>query len=158
MENFIRKALISDLEPIIALLEQKRLEYEAYQPVFWRKADDSAQKQSLYFEKLLQHEKVIAFVHEQSGIINGVIVGTPAANPPVYNPGGATYLIDDFTVASPELWQTIGLALLQELTVAAKACDAVQLVVVCSQQDEAKRTMLEAANFPVVTEWRVKAI
>lgn len=158
LEGSIRKASINDLAPIVALLEQKRLEYQFYQPVFWRKAADSTQKQLLYFEKLLQQEKVIALVHEQSSTIDGLIVGAEVANPPVYNPGGATYLIDDFTVARTELWQSVGLALLRELTVAAKACGAIQLVVVCPQQDEAKRVMLEAADFPVVTEWRVKAI
>ena len=35
---------------------------------------------------------------------------------------------------------------------------AVQAVVVCGHHDEPKRRMLEATGFPLVSEWRIRAL
>ena len=45
----IRGAIQTDIPFMVAIAEVKRVEYEGYSPVFWRKAPDSSPKQERYF-------------------------------------------------------------------------------------------------------------
>jgi GNAT superfamily N-acetyltransferase len=155
MNGVIRAARPDDVSAMVDLSEQKRIQYEPYNPTFHRKAPDSWEKQTPFFESLLTRERIIALVHEQDGRIDGFVIAALVDAPPVYDPGGLTCLIDDFMLARPDDWATIGLALLREANARAKPRGAVQTVVVCGPQDEPKRAMLAAAGFDVVTEWRV---
>jgi hypothetical protein len=83
----IRPAQKADAAIIVALSEQKRIQYESYQPVFWRKAPDSREKQLPFIEHQLTRENVIALVHEQGGVIDGFVIATLAPSPPVYAAG-----------------------------------------------------------------------
>ncbi len=49
----IRAAREADIPSMVAISETKRIEYEGYSPVFWRKAPDSSPKQEVYFQRLL---------------------------------------------------------------------------------------------------------
>lgn len=155
----IRKASGSDLARLVELSEIKREEYQDYQPIFWRKAPDSAKHQLNYFHSLLEREEVIILLYDKGdGKIDGFIIGRVVPSPPVYNSGGFTLAVDDFVVEGAKLWKTVGVALLDALQGEANNRGIVQMVVVCPAQEEPKRAMLEAAGFPVVTEWRVKTL
>jgi hypothetical protein len=52
---------------MVGLSEQKRIEYQRYQPAFWRKAKDSREKQIPFFASLIGSDHVIALLHEQGG-------------------------------------------------------------------------------------------
>jgi hypothetical protein len=40
----IRRAIEADIPLMVAIAETKRVEYEGYSPVFWRKAPDASSK------------------------------------------------------------------------------------------------------------------
>lgn len=77
------------------------------------------------------------------------------AAPPVYDPGGPTCLIDDFAVAVPEQWPTVGVDLLGALRRTARERGAAQVVVVCGHLDGPKRTALEHSGLSIASEWWV---
>jgi hypothetical protein len=78
--------------------------------------------------------------------------------PPVYDPGELTALVDDFVVADPEDWPTMGQALLDEALRRATTRGAVQSVVVCGHRDEPKRAWLRDSGHSLASEWYVLPI
>src|SRR3712207_677668 len=107
----VRPAVIADLPAMVTLAEHKRIEQAHEQPVFWHKATDSAEKHASYLRILLQRDGVFAFVQEAGIELVGFVIGVRLEAPPVCDPGGPTCLIDDFTVADPALWPSVGHAL-----------------------------------------------
>ena len=158
MEHIIRKARLPDVPHMVGLSEQKRTQYEKYQPAFWRKAEDSREQQTPYFESLLEEEPVIALVHEQDGKIDGFIIATLVSAPSVYDPGGLTCMVDDFVVSAAENWQETGVNLLKAVMRKAKDRGAVQGLIVCGHLDQPKRTMLQSQGFSIASEWYVREI
>jgi GNAT superfamily N-acetyltransferase len=158
MNNRIRKASPDDIARMVELAARKRTEYESYQPVFWHPADDARTKQKPFFEYLLRQANVIALVHDEAGTIDGFVIASLVPAPPVYNPGGPTCFIDDFTVTDSEQWQDIGRALLREAIRSAKERGAAQAVVVCGHLDEPKRAILRSEGLAIASEWFVKPI
>ncbi|MFZ5815196.1 MAG: N-acetyltransferase [Bacillota bacterium] len=154
----IRPATSADLPAMVALSEAKRTEYERYQPVFWRKAPDSAAVQAPFFTALLQRPNVIALVHEERGVVDGFLIADLIPSPPVYAPGGLTCRIDDYCVASGADWEQVGLALLRAAEAAGAERGAVQTVVVCGHLDLPKRAMLAAAGYSIASEWWTRPI
>jgi GNAT superfamily N-acetyltransferase len=151
----IRQAVLADVPAMVTLAERKRIEQAREQPVFWRKAVDSAEKHTSYVRNLLQRDGVFSFVHDAAGTLDGFVIGVRLDAPPVCDPGGPTCLIDDFTVAPPALWQSVGRALLEAARTEARGRGMVCIQVICGHYDAPKRAMLTAAGFPVVSEWWV---
>jgi GNAT superfamily N-acetyltransferase len=158
MTNGVRPASPEDIARMVELAAQKRTEYESYQPVFWHPADDARIKQKPFFEYLLRQANVIALVHDDAGTIDGFVIASLVPAPPVYNPGGPTCFIDDFTVTDSAQWQDIGRALLREAIRIAKERGAAQAVVVCGHLDEPKRAFLRAEGLAIASEWYVKPL
>ncbi len=158
MAGMIRKAKLIDIPHMVELSEQKRVQYQEYQPTFWRKADDSREQQAVYFESLLNEEDIIALVYEQDEKINGFIIAILQPAPAVYDPGGLTCVVDDFAISTPEDWKELGNKLLEETLREAKNREAIQAVVVCGHLDEPKRMMLQSTGFSIASEWYVREI
>ena len=157
MKNMVRKAQVDDVAAMVALSEQKRLEYQQLQPHFWRKAADSRERQTPYFARLVGSESCIALVLTRDNLMDGFIMGLLIEAPPVYDPGGLTCVVDDFVVADANDWQIAGAALLDEVGREARARGAVQTVVVCAHLDQPKRAMLlQQAGFSIASEWHVR--
>ncbi len=154
----IRPATLADIPALVTLIERKRVEQAQEQPIFWRKAEDSATKHAGYLHSLLQRDGVFALVHEKAGTIDGLVIGVQMTAPPVYDPRGPTCLIDDFTVADPDLWSTVGRVLLDIAQEQARERGMICMQIICGHYDEPKRAMLAAAGFPVVSEWRVRPL
>ena len=154
-DGVIRLAAPADVPAMVALAERKRIEQAQEQPVFWCKAADSAAKHTSYVQNLLQRDGVFAFMHDAAGSLDGFVIGVRLEAPPVCDPGGPTCLIDDFTVADPALWQSVGRALLEAAREQARQRGMVCMQVICGHYDAPKRAMLTAAGFPVVSEWWV---
>lgn len=93
----IRKATQDDVVAMVELAEQRRVQYQNYQPRFWRKAVDSREKHAPFLSKLVQDERVVALVSELEGSVNGFLIATLVPAPPVYDTGGMTCSIDDFS-------------------------------------------------------------
>ncbi|MBI4640146.1 MAG: GNAT family N-acetyltransferase [Candidatus Tectomicrobia bacterium] len=154
----IRKATDADISGMVAISETKRIEYQGYSPLFWRKAPDSSARQESYFQSLLRRPDLIALIAEADGKLAGFVIGAIATAPPVYNPGGPVCIIDDFVVADSSHWPSIGAALLEAVQHEAKGYGAVLVVVVCAQRDQAKRTLLQEAGLSVASEWHVRPL
>jgi len=102
-------------------------------------------------------ERHVALVHEATdGTIDGFLIATMVPAPPVYDPGGITCLVDDFMVATPVLWASVGRNLLDEAVRLCAPKGAVQTVVVCGPHDAAKRSMLLESGHIVASEWFTK--
>ncbi|HEY3368818.1 MAG TPA: hypothetical protein VGK74_27490 [Symbiobacteriaceae bacterium] len=158
MQGNIRRARPADVPFLVELSEQKRLEYEQYQPVFWRRAEDARERQEPFFESQVKSERVIAMVHEHRGVVDGFVIGVLVTAPPVYAPGGYICSIDDYMVADPDDWETIGAVLLKEVCREARRRGAVLVNVVSGHEDGTKRAMLAEAGFTIASEWHVKPI
>ena len=155
----IRAATEADLPAILELAAAKRDEHATYSPVFWRVAEDAAERQTVFFRnQRIQNPQALTLVAECDGSIVGFIMAQVHAAPPVYDPGGPVCSVDDFTVATPELWHTTGEELLHEAKRWAQERGAVLIIVVTAQRDTAKRTMLAATGATVASEWWVQPL
>ena len=156
MSNYrVRTAEDCDLEEILNLANAKRLEYETYQPVFWRVAADAIVQQTDHIASQITDEEVITLVATSESKVVGFVIGRLVSAPPVYKPGGLTCSIDDFVVNENNLWETVGVALLRQVRKAALSRGAAQLVVVCGHLDEPKKKMLEKSSLTIASEWWV---
>ena len=156
MSNYrIRTAEDCDLEEILNLANAKRLEYETYQPVFWRVAADAIAQQTDHIASQIVDEEVITLVATSESKVVGFVIGRLVSAPPVYKPGGLTCSIDDFVVNENNLWETVGMDLLHQVRKAALLRGAAQLVVVCGHLDEPKRRALEKSSLTIASEWWV---
>ena len=149
----IRAAEAQDLDALLELSDVRRREYATYQPVFWRPAPDAMARQRPYLEGLLGDQDVVATVAVLDSVVVGFAIGRLLPAPPVYDPGGPTCLIDDFAIADPGSWSTVGLDLLRAVSDAARERGAVQMVVVTPTRDTAKRAALEAGGLGIASEW-----
>ena len=155
----VRKATPLDVQDIARLSALKRKQYEKYQPVFHKEAENAFSAQSLFLTGFLQKENVVALVEEDAEKgITGFVIGAITNAPPVYDPGGQVCLVDDFMVTDPSQWETLGKALLDKVVELCKEKGAVLAIVVCGPLDKAKRDMLNRGGFSVATEWNVKDI
>src|SRR5947209_2443328 len=75
-DSRVRKAQPGDVPAMVALSEQKRRQYQEYQPTFWRVAADAKEKQFPFFERLLGDERAIILVHEREGAVDGFVIAT----------------------------------------------------------------------------------
>jgi GNAT superfamily N-acetyltransferase len=149
----IRAAEPQDLDALLELAEVRRREYATYQPVFWRPAPDALAHQRPYLAGLLREQDVVARVAVIDTLVVGFAIGRLTPAPPVYDPGGPTCLIDDFAVADPDSWLTVGLDLVRAVSDAARERGAVQVVVVTAYADTAKRAALAAGGLDIASEW-----
>jgi GNAT superfamily N-acetyltransferase len=159
----IRRATEMDIPNMVAIAETKRIEYEGYAPVFWRKAPGASPKAGAVLAVLVGgHRRYCAGGPDRgrSGRVHhwGADNGALTTAPPVYNPGGAVCMVDDFAVAPPEEWQAVGRALLAAMAQEAQARGAILMVVVCARHDQAKRALLQEAGCAVASEWHVRSL
>lgn len=155
---FIRAADSDDLDGMLALSDARRRQYESYQPIFWRPASDAAEQQRPYLAALIADDSVICRVAVTDDRLAGFVVGRLLDAPPVYDPGGLTCSLDDFTVADSELWGSVGVDLLHEVQREAAGRGAVQLVVVCGHADAEKRAALDSCGLTIASEWWVTGL
>ncbi|MGO1071000.1 hypothetical protein [Lysobacter sp. CA199] len=67
-------------------------------------------------------------------------------------------MIDDFMVASPDLWGSVGIALRDEVETRARQAGAVVSVTVSGAHDVAKRAALLSSGARLTSEWYVNVI
>jgi uncharacterized protein YijF (DUF1287 family) len=139
----VRPLRESDLDRVAELAEQRRQVYAAYQPVFWRVAPDAVSKHRPFLSTLLTRSDVYAFAHQDaSGNVDGYVFADRRG-------------IDDFAVAEPALWPTVGAALLHAATAQQTAEGVTECTVVCGHRDIAKRAMLAANGLALRSCWWV---
>ncbi len=151
----IRAATGEDVEAILRLADDRRRLYATYQPVFWRAADDAIARHRPHLSALVADETVITPVAVADQAVAGFAIGRLVPAPPVYDPGGVSCFVDDFAVADPADWLTVGVDLLRAVCRGARKQGAAQIVVVTGQLDEPKRAALAAGGLSVASEWWV---
>ena len=149
----VRPAQTADLDELVELARRRRAQYERYQPRFWRPAANAVARQSDFFRALLADEEVAVVVATEGPRLAGFAIARVTAAPPVYDPGGLTCLVDDFTVDTEADWPKAGPLLVAELQAWAATRGAVQLVVVTAHLDESKRAVLREAGLSLASEW-----
>jgi hypothetical protein len=151
----LTEATLDDVADIAALAAVRREAYEAAQPQFWRRASDAVDKHVPWLRTQVEDPDVVALVVRSAGSLGGFVFASVVGAPPVYDPGGPSGVVDDFAVADPSLWPTVGRDLLAEVKQRLLARGVAQVVVVCGHHDEAKRAALLAAGLTVASEWLV---
>ena len=149
----IREAKAEDVPACVEMIEARRLQYQGYEPAFWKKADDSAETTGPFFEMLFGKEENVCLAAEEAGKQVGFLIALPLRVPPVYDPGGPAATIDDFCVISEDRWADIGAALLAEARSRLRARGVSQVVVVCGHKDAAKSAMLRQTDMSLTTDW-----
>ena len=146
----VRTVTQSDIPALVKLSYQKRRAYEMAQPQFWKYAENAEDIQAKWFEELLDDAQYIMLVDDN---LRAFIIGRLIKAPEVYNPGGLAVMIDDFCVAAPEFWHTIGSALVSKVKGIAKKKGATQILVVSGDHDAAKNQFIEACGLNITSRW-----
>jgi ribosomal protein S18 acetylase RimI-like enzyme len=154
----IRRATASDLDAVVAILENQRKQYQKFQPTFWHKASDSAAITKTFFTKLLSEPDTYFLVSVETRQILGFLIARKFLAPPVFAPGGDTWLIDDFAVSEPRHWLSIGEALLSHASTLLHEHGAAQILAVCAERDLAKAEVLRRSDLTVASNWWTKPL
>ncbi len=149
----IRPATASDLDALVDLAAAARADQAVHQPVFWRPAADARDRHRPFLSGQIADAGSISLVATDHDTVVGFAVGVLHPAPPVYDPGGPTCTVDDFTVDDPNRWATTGAGLLREVRSRAAAKGAVQVVVVVGDHDHAKQAALAAAGLTAASQW-----
>jgi GNAT superfamily N-acetyltransferase len=152
----IQRATLGDLEGLLRIADARRQTYAEYQSRLWRPAPDAVDRQRSYVTSLLDDEEtlVLAAIGDDAGL-RGFAIGRLVPAPPVYDPGGASCVVDDFAVADPGEWPTIGPLLLDALRDWAASRGAAQMIVVTAHLDQPKRAVLRSRDLTLASEWWV---
>lgn len=142
------------------LAEQKREQYKDHAPRFHRPRPGMRESHAEFLASQVDNpERFVALVSEgDDGHVGGFVIAALTPAPPVYDPGGLTALVDDFMVERPDLWPSVGRALLDQVVQQTEPRGAVQTVVVCGPHDQPKRSMLIESGHIVATEWFTKPV
>ena len=153
----IKLATSNNVEQMVELSDQKRTAYAKVQPQFWCKSINANVSQIEWFHSLLTNPQYLIYVALDNNILVGFIIGQIISSPEVYNPGGFTLSIDDFVVKD-ERYNDIGKLLLDNISVQAKKCSCVQIIIVTGAHDKAKKQFLNSYETKLVSEWYRKSL
>ncbi len=143
---------------MVAIIEAQRRQYQKYQPTFWRKAAGSAAASQAFFAKLLAEAESYFLIATEGRQILGFLIARKFPAPPVFAPGGDTYLIDDFAVLDPQHWLSIGEALLSHVTTLLHEHGAAQIVATCADRDLPKAEVLRRSDLTIASNWWTKPL
>jgi hypothetical protein len=137
----IRRATRDDAPRMAELAERKREQYAPHSPPFHTPAPNAREAHEPFLAGLTEQDNFLVLVHESAGEVDGFIVTMIGPAPPVYDIGGLSSLVDDFAVATPDLWPTVGRDLLREARRIVSEGGAKQTLVVCGPHDLPKRDL-----------------
>lgn len=140
----LRRAVAADVPRLLELGEAKRREYQTYSPTFWRISATPRETFTPFLTGQIENPAHVALVHDGSGQVDGFLI----ANADGY--------VDDYAVASPELWPTVGAGLLSATSREMRRRDVKNLLVVCGRGDGPKRTTLMSLGFRNMRNWFVR--
>ncbi len=78
----IRPLMPADLPAVVAIMERRRIEQAREQPIFWRKAAESAARHAQHLTNVLCSDGTLALTHEHAGTLDGFILGAQLVAPP----------------------------------------------------------------------------
>jgi ribosomal protein S18 acetylase RimI-like enzyme len=154
----IRRATASDLDAVVAIIESQRRQYHRFQPTFWQRTADAAELSRTFFSRLLDEPGAYFLVAAEGRLILGFLIARRFPAPPVFEPGGDTYLIDDFAVSESRHWLGIGEALLSHVSTLLHEHGAAQIIAVCADRDLAKAEVLRRSDLTIASNWWTKPL
>lgn len=128
----IRPMRDTDADWAAALMADRRVEYSAYSPVFWRPQQDIEPAHARFLGTQISNPSVIAVRSD-----DGFAIATRT---------GDQYYVDDFAVLDSR-WQDVGTELLSAVWLQAETFGAHELRVVTARLDQPKVAMLTALGF-----------
>lgn len=147
----VRRGAGDDLPAMVEMIEARRREYEAYEPVFWRKAADSAATTLPYFTSLLAQGTATVLVTSDADQPLSFLIAAEVPTPLVSDPGGSTVLIDDFCAVEPSLWPTVGRRLIDQTRQVGREASWRQVVVVCGHADLFRPSRLRSTDLSLAS-------
>jgi GNAT superfamily N-acetyltransferase len=154
----VRKAVASDIAAAVEMAEHARRLHHKYQPKLWHKAPKSAAATEQFFTGLLTEAGTFFLVAAEGDRRLGFVIARKFPSPPVFDPGGDIYLIDDFYVDEPQHWLTTGEALLSHATTLIHEHGGVQILVTCTDRDLAKAETLRRSQLTIASSWWTKPL
>ena len=97
----VRKAEVSDIDRAVDLVEREGRQLQKFQATFWRRAARARPLTVDLLTRLLDAPDTYFLVAIEGTQFLGFLVARKIANPPAFDPGGDTWLVDDFCVAEP---------------------------------------------------------
>ena len=155
----VRQSRPDDIAAMAALADLKRHQYRDNASPFQRPARDALTVHEAFLAKLIEWDGFVVLVHEGRDGVDGFVVGRVGSAPPPFGEG-ALFHVDDFMVASPALWETVGAALLARVAAEAASVGAEKAIVVSGSRtvDVPKADFLAGLGLECEAEWWVKPI
>ena len=132
-----------DADWAAALMAERRLEYAAYSPVFWRPRPDIEPAHARFLGSQISDPLAVAVRND-----DGFAIATRT---------GDQYYVDDFAVLDGR-WHDTGAELLSAVWRRAAALGAHELRVVTARLDQPKVAMLTAIGLRLAQQWWVKPV
>ena len=147
----IRPATASDVPRILEIGERKREQYDAFSPVFWKKAPTPREEFGPYVTSQVESARNVALVAEVDNTMRGYLIAQ-------YGNAAEGY-IDDFAVSDPDTdWTVAGIALLSAAEQMAQTREVAAIMIVTGHADTPKRAAAEQRGFTLVKNWLVKPL
>jgi len=147
-----REATLSDVDAIVRLIEDRRVQLEKWEPNFWRKSAGSAEMSRSFLSQQVDVSETSLLVAISQEKVNACLLFKPTFVPPVYNPGGTTWMVDDFVVRDGD-WDIAGEALLEALKSLTIVPHGGQLIFPVPYQDADASVFLEKHELSPTTVW-----
>lgn len=151
----VRTATAADVEACAGLLKAHREQLAGWNPRFWNPSAIAGPMTVAFLGHLVDQAETF-LVFDRDGI-EGFLIAMPVANPPVFDPGGPSVLVDDFCVRDGQ-WMEVGGALLARAREGWKARGVAQIVAVGADADAAKRAFLESQGLATTSVWLTAAV
>ena len=154
----VRPARPDDVVAMAALAALKREQYRDNASPFEVPALDARSVHEAFLAKLVSRDGFLVAVHEgRDG--DGFVVARVRSAPPPFREG-ALFHVDDFMVATPILWMSVGRALLMYVASEAASVGATKAIVVSGSRavDAPKVDFLAGLGLFCEAEWWVKPI
>lgn len=140
----LRPATAADVPRLLELGEAKRREYQTYSPTFWRISATPREAFAPFVQSQIEKSEHVALVHEENWEVDGYLIADRDG------------YVDDYTVASPELWPMVGAGLLTAASRELRRRGIENLLVVCGRGDGPKRTALMSLGLRSTRKWYVR--
>lgn len=155
----IEPARPEDAHDAALLADEKRREYERYSPVFWKPATDALNRHQPWLARCLADDGYTSFAARRSDSLVGIALAAHTVGPPPFRADPeASWLVDDFFVESPGLWEPVGAELLGAIENEARSQGAFRVVVLSARRDEPKRAMLSSIGYERGASWWVHPV
>lgn len=154
----IYKATSKDIDKLVYLAMQRHHDYEKLQPIFWNESKDAENLQKIYFASMMAENKALFFIamDQENNKPIGIIMAREYQAPPVYNSGRVTYIIDDYYVTSPKLWNSVGKDLLSSMQSYLESNGVTQIIVITANADTKKtQAMKSLSSYKPLSTWYV---